>query len=149
MVFLCLLDTNFLFVPLQFGVDVYEAIPRVMEGKSRMILLSGVEDELADKIARGKGNLVSKHGKAALKLVNGKVKDNIVEKMEFDQIPGVPVDDYIIHAAKSIQDSPGKYNGVVANGIFIATNDKGLKKKALKAGLRVIVLRQKSQLMVE
>ena len=78
-----------------------------------------------------------------------KVQENLVQKMDIDRSPNVLVDDYIIQAAKQIRDSPETHEGVPGTGIFIATNDKGLKKKSVKAGFRVIVLRQKSQLMVE
>ncbi|MFX0100843.1 MAG: PIN domain-containing protein [Candidatus Hodarchaeota archaeon] len=149
MVYLCLLDTNFLFVPLQFGIDIYEEIPRMVEEKSTLILLSGVEEELVEKIKRKKEKLVSKHGSAALHLVNDKVGRKIVEKMEIPRSPAVPVDDYIIHAAKSIRDAPEKHVDSPITGICIATNDKGLKKKVLKEGFKTIHVRQKSQLMME
>ncbi len=53
----------------------------------------------------------------------------------------LPVDDYLITIA-------AKYQQELENEVFIATNDKELRKKASKRGIRAIYMRQKKYLEV-
>ena len=64
----------------------------------------------------------------------------------FEEIPknnfqNLPVDDYLIELAEKKQQNE-------ENAIYIATNDKELRKKASIKGIRAIYLRQKKFLEI-
>lgn len=114
-----ILDTNFVVIPFEFKVDIYSEFERIIDAKYKLIFPKICEAEL-EKL---------KYGKAALKLLKQK-------NVEF-------VD---ISLTKSIDDSILEY--AKKEKCIIATQDKELKKKALKEGLSVITLRQKKYLWV-
>ncbi|NMC08197.1 MAG: hypothetical protein GYA24_23525 [Candidatus Lokiarchaeota archaeon] len=139
-----LLDSNFLHVPMQFKVDIFEAIPRLLEQATVLVLLSGVKEEIIQKNKRDIGKLVSKQGIGALQLVSLKVEQGKVLFMNIERRPSELVDDYIVRVARQIKDV-----GTIENGskqvsrVIVATNDKGLKRKCKAGGFEVVHLRQK------
>ncbi len=143
MVAVVILDSSFLYVPLQFKVDIYETIPRLLEQATELVLLSGVKDEIVEKNKRSIGKLVSKQGVGVLQLVSLKVEQGTVSFMKVDRRPAEPVDDYIIRAARQIKDAAKLDDGKSVSRIVVATNDKGLKKKSKADGFEVVHLRQK------
>jgi rRNA-processing protein FCF1 len=143
MVAVVLLDSNMLFVPMQFKVDIYEAIPRLLEQSTELVLLSGVKDELVQKNKRDIGKLVSKQGLGVLQLVSLKVEQGKVSLVRVDRRPAELVDDYIIRAARQIKDAQMLDGGKPVSRVIVATNDKGLKRKSKASGFEVVHLRQK------
>jgi rRNA-processing protein FCF1 len=146
MVAIVLLDSNMLFVPMQFKVDIYEAIPRLLEQSTELVLLSGVKEEIVQKNKRSIGKLVSKQGLGVLQLVSLKVEQGNVSLMKVDRRPKELVDDYIIRAARQIKEAQMLDRGKPVSRIIVATNDKGLKKKSKADGFEVLQLRQKRYL---
>ncbi|MEX2683317.1 MAG: hypothetical protein Q6373_017205 [Candidatus Sigynarchaeota archaeon] len=143
MVAVVILDSSFLYVPLQFKVDIYEAIPRLLEQATELVLLSGVKDEIVEKNKRSIGKLVSKQGVGVLQLVSMKIDQGHVSFVKIDRRPDEQVDDYIIRVARRIKDAGKLDDGKPVSRIAVATNDKGLKKKCKADGFEVVHLRQK------
>ena len=122
-----ILDTNFLTVPAQFGVDVFSEAERVLERSIEFILLDSVIDEIKGKLERA-GKTESRLFKVALDLTE---RCKIVE---IDQsMRESPVDDQLLEYAVSVR-------GV------LATNDKELRERASERGVPVLMLRGKKHL---
>jgi hypothetical protein len=119
------LDTNFLLVPYQFGVDVLKGMEELLEAPHKLIVPTGVVKEL-EKLGKGKG----KEGAAArlaLKIIGLKE----VEKVKSAGI----VDDWIAEYAER-------------EGAVVCTNDAVLRHRLKKAGVKVVSLRSRSRLGV-
>jgi rRNA-processing protein FCF1 len=143
-----LLDSNFLFAPLQFRIDVYEEIPKAIEGKCTMIVLSGVKQEIVSKNTRQRDRAESKQGVAALQLLANKVEEGRVILLQFRRNTGEAVDDYIIRAGVRIQEDPAAYIHEPVEKVAIATNDLPVKKKSHAAGLLVLHIREKCRVVL-
>ena len=113
------IDTNFATIPFQFKVDIFQEFQKIMESEYFITFPKICLEEL-ERL---------KYGKPALKLL----KDKNVKIVDIEKIKNV--DNSIIEYAKSKK-------------AMIATQDKELKKKALKERLCVITLRQKKYLKV-
>ena len=121
-------DTNFLFVPLQFKVDIFDELEGLI-GKFEPIILSTTIEELK-KIARRKSEKNRRNALAALELA----KKCKILKVEREA--GESYDDVILRIAKE-----GKY--------MVATNDSELRRRLRKAGITTIFLRQKAYLQID
>jgi len=121
-------DTNFLFVPLQFKVDIFDELEALI-GKFEPIILSTTIEELK-KIAREKSEKNRRNALAALELAK-KCKILKVERGSDESY-----DDVILRIAKE-----GKY--------MVATNDSELRRRLRKAGITTIFLRQKAYLQID
>jgi uncharacterized protein len=120
-----LLDTNFLLVPYQFKIDVFNRIEELLEQPHEFIVPSGVVGEL-ENLGKGKG----KEGAAArfgLKLIRHN-KPKIVESEG-------NVDNWIVGHA-------------VETGAIVATNDRKLRVKLKKNRVKVISLLSRSRVGV-
>jgi hypothetical protein len=118
-----ILDTNFLTLPHQFNVDIFEEINRIMEEEYELITLSSVIGELK-KISESRGN----------DAVAAKIALELVEKKNVK----------VINTNNKNVD-----NAIVAiadKNTIIATNDKALKKKIKNKNVKVIYLRGKKHL---
>jgi len=115
-----LFDTNFALIPFQFKIDIYSELNRIINEKYELYFLDVCIKEL-EKL---------KFGKAALELM----KQKGVKFVSFPIYNGV--DSTILEYAKK-------------NNAIIATQDKELKKKALKRKVRIITLRQKKYLTIK
>ena len=119
------LDTNFLLVPYQFKVSIFTQLEGLVEGPCELLLPSGVLSELK-KLSKGKG----KEGGAArfaLKLVSAQKPREVKSSGN--------VDEWIFRFAKE-------------EGAMVATNDRILRDKLKKSGVKVISLRSRSRLGV-
>jgi hypothetical protein len=116
-----LLDTNFLLLPNQFGVDIFEFLKYY-----KLATLSSCLDELK-KLSRKK----SKDGLAA-RVALQLIKQNNVE---------------IIRTKE--KGDRAILNYAAAERCVVATNDKELIKALKKYGIKVIRLRQKGYLTEE
>jgi len=124
-----IIDTNFLFVPSQFRLDIFEEISTLLNQRVEPIILSPNYQEL-QKLAESKSPKMKKNALLGLKLAQ-KCGIADVECRE-----GESIDDLVARIATEWR-SP------------VATNDRELKKKLRKAGIAVVFLRQKSRLAVE
>ena len=131
-----LLDTNFLMIPGNFGVDVFTEIERICNFKYKLYILDKSLDELKklpEKAQKHK-TTTKRAVNVALKLVENMVQDgklNIIPIKTNNKLLNIYKDKYVDDILKEVK-----------NEYIIATTDKELKKH-LK---RVIVLRQKSHL---
>ena len=119
-----ILDTNFLLIPLQFMVDIFSEINRICDFNYKLCIYENSIDELKNIIEKQSGKN-RKAAQFALKLI--KLKNiEIIKSNQKD------VDSLILEN--------------LDKDLIIATLDINLRKKLLKKGASVIVLRQKKYL---
>jgi uncharacterized protein len=122
-------DSNALFVPLQFKIDIFSELQLVLNRNYELILLSPVKQEL-ETLAKKNSPKTQKNAAFALSLA---------EKCKYVKVPERPkerTDDAIVRIAKA-------WNAPVF------TNDKVLKKKLRDISLPVIYVREKSRLEID
>lgn len=120
-----MLDTNFLLLPLQFGVNIFKQVEELMEAPHEFVVPSGVVGELK-VIARGRG----RDGSAA------RFAMKLLESIKARHVPSNGnVDDWIVEYA-------------VKEGAVVATNDMLLRNRLKKAGVKMIALRSRARLGV-
>lgn len=117
------LDTNFMLIPFQFGVDIKAELDRILDFSYRLYTLDGVLKEL-EVLSKEK----SQSGRAARASL-GIAKDLPTIAANGD------VDDALLRLA--------------SNDTITCTNDKILKEKIKRKGAPVIYLRQKKYLMID
>ena len=122
-----LLDTNFLLIPGQFGVDIFSEIERICMGYG-LLVLEGTIRELEE--IRDAGN--DQHSRAA------KLGLQLLEAKKTKRIQGPDdtkdVDSQIVDVV--LQDQT----------IIVATADKGLQQRVLASHCSCIILREKTKL---
>ncbi len=124
-----ILDSNALFVPLEFKIDIFEELKRLLNRNVEFILLSPVKREL-EMLAAKDSPKIRREALFALKLAE-KCKYVLVGNDE-----GLTTDDAIARVARK-WSSP------------VFTNDIQLKKKLRDISVPVIYVRQKSRLDVD
>lgn len=124
-----ILDSNALFVPLQFKIDVFEELKMVLNRNFEFVLLSPIRREL-EKLAEKGSPKTRKNASYALKLAE---KCRLVEVNE--KYVGSP-DDVIVQMAR-------EWNCPVF------TNDRQLRKRLRNINVAVIYVRQKSRLEID
>lgn len=122
-----ILDTNFLTVPAQFGVDVFSEAERVLERSIEFIVLESVLSEIKAKFERTK-KTESRKFKIALDLLE---KCRVVELDP--SLKDTTVDDQLLEYTVSV-------SGV------LATNDRDLRNRASARGIPVLMLRGRKRL---
>ena len=124
-----ILDSNFLFVPLRFGVDIFGELEGLL-GPSVVCLVPAV-------------------ALAELGRLRGEASPGLVREIDFalelagrcrvlegDRLEGESVDDLILRLA-------------VVGGYLVATNDGELRRRLRGEGVSVVFLRQRAFLEVE
>lgn len=124
-----ILDSNALFVPLQFKIDIFEELRAVAKTNYEPVLLSPVLHELEQLAAEGKAK-VKKNASYAIELAK---KCRIVS---VDQPDGSTADDIIVNIAAEWKTP-------------VFTNDRQLRKRLRNINVPVIYVRQKSKLEIE
>jgi len=123
-----ILDSNFLMVPFQFHVDIFEELEYLLQKKIDFIVPSSVKLELTAISSRGGEGAAE--ASLALQLASRcRVVDVTLQ-------PHETVDDAIVKAAQKL-------------GAVVATNDIELKKRLRDINVPVVYLREKSKLEVE
>ncbi len=117
------LDTNFLLIPAQLRVDIFEEIDRIRQEPYQLFVLADTLQEL-EYIAKNGGQ----KEKAQVKLANALIKTKNIKIVGSDQ--DTPVDDQLVELSKK--------------GYTIATQDVALRRR-IKSNL--ILLRQKKYLI--
>lgn len=124
-----LLDSNFLFIPLQFGVDIFEELQRLLGGLVRCVVPSPVVEEL--QLIRQEANpKLKREINFALSLAER--CETAEERVE----AGETVDDALVRLARRWRCP-------------VATNDTELRRRLRAEGVPVIYLRQRAYLEVE
>ena len=124
-----ILDSNFLLVPTQFKIDIFEGIMNLLNQNYESIVLSTTMDELQSIAERGAPKL-RKQAEMALKLAEK------CDLINVDRRRGETNDDVIIRVAKQMK-------------CLVATNDSELKKRLRNISAPVVYVRQKSRLELE
>jgi rRNA-processing protein FCF1 len=124
-----ILDSNALFVPLQFKIDIFEELKTLLKRNFELVLLSPVKLEL-EKLAGKDSPKMQKKASYALKLA-GKCK--LVDVKEGGMFSP---DDVIVKTAM-------EWNCPVF------TNDRRLRKRLRDINVPVIYVRQKSRLEID
>jgi len=124
-----ILDSNFLFVPFQFGVDIFEELLNVLNRRYVPVILSPTYHELLT-LARKGGPKLSRQAQLAIQLAEK------CQILEVERRPGETPDDVIVRVA-------GERRWPVA------TNDRALRRRLRELGVPVIFLRQGRRLELE
>ena len=123
------LDTNFLLIPGQHGVDIFSELDRVLEVNYRLVTLKGVVEELK-RIAESKET---------------KRRDRVAARIALKLLERVEVLDY--GEGMDVDDAITKY--ALEEGAIVCTVDKELRKKLNRLGVPIVYLRELSHLEVE
>jgi len=124
-----ILDSNFLFVPSQFKLDIFEELEKLLNRRFEPVILSSTRRELQG-LAGSDSPKVARQAKLALRLA-GRCRVVPVEKGLKETY-----DDVIVR--------------VSADWKFpVATNDGNLKRRLRAIGVPVIFLRQRRRLEIE
>ncbi|MGD6852833.1 MAG: PIN domain-containing protein [Candidatus Bathyarchaeia archaeon] len=123
-----ILDSNALFVPLEFKMDIFEETRRLLGRNVEFILLSPVKAEL-ELLASADASKMRRQASFALRLAE---KCNFVAVERGDQ----EIDDVIVEVAKNW-------------GAVVFTNDRVLRRRLRDISVPVIYLRQKSRLDID
>ena len=124
-----ILDSNALFVPLQFKIDIFTDLERLLNRKVEFILLSPVKRELELLAAEGSPK-TRKDAAYALRLA---------EKCRYVPVEAsgsALTDDVIVETARNW-------------GVPVFTNDRLLRKRLRDINMPVIYVRQKSRLEID
>jgi rRNA-processing protein FCF1 len=122
-----IIDTNFLLIPEQFHIDIFEEIKTLMNHNYEMYIIDKTLDEL-DKLK-----------------MKGKTRDKIAatigkELVRLRKVKIIPT------------DSPKIVDDLILEHIdadtFVCTNDKELKRLVVKEGGKIIQLAQKKYLKI-
>ena len=124
-----ILDSNALFVPQQFNIDIFEELKTLCNRNFELILLAPVEKELK-KIAKTGTPNMRKRASMALKLAE---KCTLLENAE--EYSG-STDDLILQAARTCEYP-------------VFTNDRQLRNRLRDINVPVIYVRQKSRLEID
>jgi rRNA-processing protein FCF1 len=124
-----IVDSNALFVPLQFHIDIFSEIERLLGRNFELVLLSPVKREL-ETLARKSSPKMQKDASFALTLAEKCVYVKVPEKSD------EPTDEAIIRIARTWK-------------VPVFTNDKLLKKKLRDISMPVIYVREKSRLEID
>ncbi|MFB0514917.1 MAG: PIN domain-containing protein [Candidatus Bathyarchaeia archaeon] len=124
-----ILDSNFLFIPSQFQLDIFEELLNLLNQQFDPILLSVTRQELLTMAKKGSPKM-RKQASLALKLAQ---KCRVVQ---VKQGMNESHDDVVVRIAQKWKCS-------------IATNDQTLRKRLRSKGITVIFLRGKNRLALE
>ncbi|MGB9684243.1 MAG: PIN domain-containing protein [Candidatus Bathyarchaeales archaeon] len=124
-----ILDSNALFVPFQFKIDISEELKTLLNRNLELVLLTPIKEEL-EKMAEKGAPKMRKEANYALKLAE---KCTLI-KLE-ETFAGSP-DDAIVKVA-------GEWKCPVF------TNDKALRRRLRDISVPVIYVRQKSRLEID
>jgi rRNA-processing protein FCF1 len=124
-----IVDSNALFVPLQFRIDVFRELERLLNRRFELVLLSAVKREL-ELLAEKGAPKMRRDACYALKFAER------CRLVEVDAPASALTDDVIVDVAHDW-------------GAAVFTNDKVLKKRLRDISVPVIYVRQKSRLEID
>jgi rRNA-processing protein FCF1 len=123
-----ILDSNFLMIPFQFKIDIFQEIEYLLQKKVDFVVPSAVKSELTGISSRGGEG--APEASLALQLASR------CRVVEVTLEPQETVDDAILKASQKL-------------GAVVATTDIDLKKRLRAINVPVVYLREKSKLEVE
>lgn len=121
-----ILDTNFLMIPGELGIDIFSQIDDLMQEPYKLCVMKGTNEELKKLIAKSKNTKES---------LNAKLGYIMLKQKNLKTLTGSSdnVDDSIVEYAKNHQ-------------VIVATQDKELAKRLKEENVKTIALRQKKYL---
>ena len=122
-----LCDTNFLLIPIRFGVDILAETSEAVNDIVEFYVSSKVVEEINLLISNAKPGL-ERELRFALNMAN---RFRIIEDDS-----SLSVDDSLIRLAEK-------------NNMILGTADKELRKKAKNSGVKVVFLRQSRRLLLD
>lgn len=120
-----ILDTNFLTIPYQFNIDIFEEIDRVVEGDYELTTLDCVVEELK-KLEKSRGKEATA-AKVALTLI----KEKNVK---------------VIKTGEKNVDI--KIYRMADKNTIVATNDRVLRRRLKNKNVKVLYLRSKKRIVM-
>jgi rRNA-processing protein FCF1 len=124
-----ILDSNALFVPLQFKIDIFNDLKQLLNRRFELILLSPVKREL-EALAKKGSPKMRKNASYALKLAEK------CKYVEVDAPASALADNIIVEIAREWKTP-------------VFTNDRLLRKRLRDISVPVIYVRQKSRLEID
>src|SRR3989344_7085542 len=121
------LDTNFLLIPGQFGVDIFTELKRILNFNYGLFIIEKSIAELENIIQKQKSG-----DKKAARLALSFIKPQSIKTLPLNTNENDSVDDLIVE--NSDEDT------------IVATQDAGLKRRLREKGIPIITLRQKRYL---
>ncbi len=125
------IDTNFLTVPAQFGIDIFSEAERLIDRRLDFVTLTTAVAELDTKIEE----LTNVPEKRKFSIAR-----DLVSRCKVIDLDGtlseLPVDDQLLEYTASVK-------GV------LATNDKDLRNRAKKRGIPVLLMRGKKRIVLD
>jgi rRNA-processing protein FCF1 len=122
-------DSNFLFIPAKFQIDIFEELPRLVNQRVEPVLLSSIYQEIQAMTEKGAPSR-RKQASLALKLAEKCRRIYVERSIEESN------DDIILRIA-TIWKNP------------VATNDKELRRRLRARNIPVIYLRSENRLELE
>jgi len=116
-----IVDSNFLMIPFEAGLDVFSELEKILSVKVEPVLLPPVGEELERLASKGKPK-TRRIASSALRLAERCVK------LEYGRRRGEAVDDYLVRVAWE-------------TGLPVATADLELKRKLRAKGIPTIYVR--------
>lgn len=131
-----ILDTNFLLIPPRFRVDIFSELEKIVNFKYELIILDKSLEELKNII------ITPKKGRKGADRVAAKTALSLVEAYKNNKKLNIlPSEGHVDEAIARMAEAD-KY-------IIVATQDKKLKKRLKKEGIKLVVLKQKKYLSLE
>jgi len=126
-----ILDTNFLLIPAQFGLDIFKELQKICDFTYELLVFDKTLNELKKSSEKEKGVQ-----KQALKITL-----SLMESMENNnKLNIIPAKSSYID--KEILETADK-------DTLVATQDSELRKKLHDKGIKTIIMRQKKYLCIE
>ena len=126
-----ILDTNFLLIPAQFGLDIFTELDKTLDYSYSLFIMDKSLEELKE---------ASKHQKGALKEAV-KVTLSLIKSMkDNNKLNIIPAKTSYID--REILETADKET-------LVATQDLELRKKLHEKGIKTIVMRQRKHLVIE
>ena len=137
------LDANFLMVPAQLKLDIYAEFDRLVPQPYTLVILGAILRELEIKSTRmGPQSTFSREYRLALQILE-RHEYQVIQTESIPQLTeNLTVDDFLL---REVQDfiPPFQWDADSPFQVYVATNDKFLKRKARDVGIPVIYIRQK------
>ncbi len=124
-----LLDTNFLMLPVRFGIDIRSELGRIIEASFSLATTPAVLDELR----RLKANVKTRESK---NIDFGLAMAESMEKLDDTLRPEEDVDDQLVRLSER-------------EGLVVATTDAELRRRIRREGHPVVFMRQRRYLAID
>lgn len=129
-----ILDTNFLMIPNEFKVDIFTEAKKIIHARKVDFMIFDKTIYELQKLSVGSSK-AAVSARVGLQLINKNNVDIITSKDD------TYVDDMLINYAEYLPDFKGD--------VIIATQDKELKAKLKKKGIKTLIMANKSQLAMK